>query len=149
MASWIKITIEDLYDYLISSQVDILRKRMLADKQGDPLADIITDITARIRAEISGNTRNVLSSDKAEIPPDLKSAACYLIMECAQSRIPALKLTEDQVRLANDAREYLRRIAQGEIPVSAPDSDIFSPNKGVAMISHRERTATGNSLKGL
>lgn len=138
MASWIEIKVKDLYDYLVSPQVDILRKRMLADGQDDPLIDIITDITARIRAEISGNVRNVLSSNKSEIPPDLKSIACYLIMECAQSRIPALKLTDDQVRLVNDAREYLKRIAQGEVQVSSPDSDIFTPNMGVSVVSHRE-----------
>lgn len=131
MASWIEIKVKDLYDYLVSPQVDILRKRMLADGQDDPLIDIITDITARIRAEISGNVRNVLSSNKSEIPPDLKSIACYLIMECAQSRIPALKLTDDP-------REYLKRIAQGEVQVSSPDSDIFTPNMGVSVVSHRE-----------
>lgn len=70
-------------------------------------------------------------------------------MECAQSRIPALKLTDDQVRLVNDAREYLKRIAQGEVQVSSPDSDIFTPNKGVSVVSHRERVATGRTLKGL
>lgn len=138
MASWIEIKVKDLYDYLVSPQVDILRKRMLADGQDDPLIDIITDITARIRAEISGNVRNVLSSNESEIPPDLKSIACYLIMECAQSRIPALKQTDDQVRLVNDAREYLKRIAQGEVQVSSPDSDIFTPNMGVSVVSHRE-----------
>ncbi len=152
MASWIKITVEDLYDYLVSTQVDILRKRILASGQDDPLSDIICDITSRIRAEISGNTRNILSADKTEIPPDLKSAACYLILECAQSRIPALKLTDDQIRLTNDAREYLKRIAQGEVPVSIPDyaeyGNGFNPNKGVSVITYRTRTATGDTLRG-
>lgn len=149
MASWIEIKVEDLYDYLVSPQVDILRKRMLADDQGDPLGDIIADVTARIRAEISGNTRNILSTNQSEIPSELKSAACYLIVECAQSRIPALKLTDDQIRLVNDAREYLKRIAQGEVPVSVPDSDVFNPQKGVAVVAYRERVATNDTLKGL
>ncbi len=98
MASWIEIKVTDLYDYLVSSQADILRKRILAVGQEDPLKDIISDVTARMRAEISGNVRNVLSPNKLEIPADLKSTACYLILECAQSRIPALKLTDDQIR---------------------------------------------------
>lgn len=149
MASWIELQVEDLYDYLVSSQVDILRKRMLADVQDDPLIDIIADITARVRAEISGNTRNILSTNKSAIPAELKSAACYLVVECAQSRIPAFKLTDDQIRLVNDAREYLKRIAQGEVPVSLPDSENFNPKKGVTVISHRERQATNNSLRGL
>lgn len=152
MASWIEIKVEDLYDYLVSSQVEALRKRTLAVGQDDPLIDIIHDITSRIRAEISGNVRNLLSANKNEIPPNLKSAACYLILECAQTRLPILKLTNDQVRLANDAREYLKRIAQGEIPVELPDNaecmNVFNPNKGVAVITHRIRVATGKNLGG-
>ncbi|MDR2721076.1 MAG: hypothetical protein LBB15_02195, partial [Puniceicoccales bacterium] len=121
MASWIKITVNDLYDYLVASQVNVLRRRVLAPGQSDPLGDIICDITARVRAEISGNQRNILSANRLEIPQNLKSAACYLILECAQTRLPALKLTADQIRLADDSREYLKRISQGEVPVELPD----------------------------
>ncbi|MDR1255769.1 MAG: hypothetical protein LBJ94_02500 [Puniceicoccales bacterium] len=151
MASWIEITVDDLYDYLVSSQVDILRKRILAPGQEDPLGDIIKDVTARVRAEISGNQRNVLSANKLEVPQNLKSAACYLILECAQTRIPALRLTGDQIRLADDAREYLRRIAQGEVPVEVPDQaapPTFNANRGVSVATSRRRIATGNSLRG-
>ncbi|MDR0679729.1 MAG: hypothetical protein LBF42_01680 [Puniceicoccales bacterium] len=152
MASWIEITVDDLYDYLVAPQIDVLRKRVLAPGQDDPIGDIICDITARVRAEISGNQRNLLSANKLEIPQNLKSAACYLILECAQTRIPALKLTSDQVRLADDAREYLRRISQGEVPVELPDQvespSLFNPNKGVSIATSRERIATGNSLRG-
>ncbi|MDR2436176.1 MAG: hypothetical protein LBD33_02610 [Puniceicoccales bacterium] len=152
MASWIEIAVDDLYDYMVASQVDVLRRRVLAPEQSDPLEDIICDITARIRAEVSGNQRNVLSANRLEIPQNLKSAACYLILECAQTRLPALKLTADQIRLADDAREYLKRIAQGEVPVEIPDQaecpSAFNPNRGVAVVSSRRRTATGNSLGG-
>ena len=130
----------------------MLRKRVLAPGQDDPIKDIICDVTARVRAEISGNQRNLLSANKLEIPQNLKSAACYLILECAQTRIPALKLTSDQVRLAYDAREYLRRISQSEVPVELPDQvespSLFNPNKGVSVATSRERIATGNSLRG-
>jgi hypothetical protein len=152
MASWIEIKIEDLYDYLVAPQIDVLRRHMSVLGQEDPLEDIIRDITARVRAEISGNQRNLLSSNKFEIPQNLKSSACYLILECAQTRLPALKLTNDQIRLADDAREYLKRIAQGEIPVELPDRaecpSVFNPSKGVAVASSRKRVATGGSLGG-
>jgi hypothetical protein len=152
MASWIEIKVEDLYDYLVAPQIDALRRRMLVPGQGDPLEDIIGDVTARVRAEISGNQRNLLSANRLEIPQNLKSSACYLILECAQTRLPALKLTGDQIRLANDAREYLKRIAQGEVPVELPDHaecrNAFNPNRGVAVVSSRRRIATGNSLGG-
>lgn len=152
MASWIEITVEDLYDYLVAPQIDTLRKRALAPGQDDPLEDIIGDVTARVRAEISGNQRNMLSANKREIPQNLKSTACYLILECAQTRFPALKLANDQIRLADDAREYLRRIAKGEVPVELPDHaecpSAFNPGKGVAVVASRRRVATGDSLGG-
>ena len=154
MASWTAITVNDLYDYLVSLQVDIIRKQSLAEAQDDTLTNIINDITARIRAEISGNAHNVLSSDMSMIPKDLKSYGCYLILEAAQTRIPGLKLTADQIRLAEAARDYLRRIALGEVPVAFPD-DVAATNEyrqsGVCNIKvghYRPRVATGKSLMG-
>lgn len=154
MAIWITVNTSDLYDYLIATQVDILRRQSLASGQNDPLIDIITDITARIRAEISGNKKNVLSSDRTKIPQDLKSYACYLILEAAQTRIPGLKLTADQIRLAQSARDYLRRIAMGEVPIAFPD-DVAVVNEymqvgqgNIDVVSNRIRIATDRSLMG-
>lgn len=154
MASWTTITVNDLYDYLVSLQVDIIRRQSLAEDQDDTLTDIISDITARIRAEISGNANNVLSADRSMIPNDLKSYGCYLILEAAQTRIPGLKLTADQIRLAEAARGYLRRIALGEVPVAFPD-DVAVTNEyrqsgvGNIEVEHsRPRIATGKSLSG-
>ncbi|MDR1414147.1 MAG: hypothetical protein LBI56_04430 [Puniceicoccales bacterium] len=121
MAKWITIQTSDLYDYLGATQLNALKTFELANGQKDPIDDIIVDATARIRAEISGNRNNLLSADRTKIPQDLKSFACYLILESAQTRLPSLKLSADQIRLANDAKEYLKRIARGEVPVSIPD----------------------------
>ncbi|MDR1414076.1 MAG: hypothetical protein LBI56_04040 [Puniceicoccales bacterium] len=121
MAKWITIQASDLYNYLGATQLNALKSFEWDEAQSNPVGDIIRDVTARIRAEIGGNKNNLLSADRTTIPQDLKSFACYLILESAQTRLPALKLTADQVRLANDAREYLKRISRRELSVSVPD----------------------------
>jgi hypothetical protein len=152
MAKWINIQISDLYDYLGATQLNALKTKELATGQSNPIGEIIDDITARIRAEISGNKNNLLSADKSNIPQDLKSSACYLILESAQTRLPCLKLTADQIRLANDAKEYLKRIAQGEVPVSVPDDAVisrdFTTSGGLVVVGSRPRTTSAASLNG-
>ena len=153
MATWTTIQIEDLYDYLCAAQLSALQNIQLSEWQINPIHEIIDDVTARIRAEISGNKLNLLSADKTKIPQDLKSCACYIILESAQTRLPSLKLTADQIRLASDAKDYLKRIAQGEIPVSIPDDAIpntdFSRNSGCEVIKHRPSTVSSKTLQGL
>ncbi len=152
MATWITLQISDLNDYLAANQVQALQTIALANDQGNPINEIIDDITARIRAEISGNHNNILSTNKTEIPHELKSCACYLILEAAQTRLTGLQLSNDQVRMANESREYLKRIAQGEIPVSLPDNaqsiSDFSSSAGCEVVHHRIPLATSHSLQG-
>jgi hypothetical protein len=125
MITWITIKVEDLYAYLMATQVDILRKCALAKNQGDPVAEVIRDISLKIRAQIGSNRKNVLSQQPYAIPPELKSEACVLILEVAQTRIPGLKLTADQIRLADQARLQLQKVVSGEIAISTPEDRII------------------------
>lgn len=152
MATWTTLQISDLNDYLAANQVQALQTIALANDQGNPINEIIDDITARIRAEISGNHNNILSTNKTEIPYELKSCACYLILEAAQTRLTGLQLSNDQIRMANESREYLKRIAQGEIPISLPDNaqliSDFTNNSVCEVVHHRVPLATSHSLRG-
>jgi hypothetical protein len=153
MATWITLQTSDLYDYLGVTQLNALKNLELAGEHTKPIDEIVDDVTSRIRAEISGNKNNLLSADRTKIPQELKCFACYLVLECAQTRLPALKLTADQIRLASDAKEYLKRIAQGEIPISMPEDPIvtsdFSTNFGCDVVHSRPRRVSGKTLKGL
>ncbi|MDR2737379.1 MAG: hypothetical protein LBB18_00340 [Puniceicoccales bacterium] len=152
MATWTTIQTSDLYDYLCVTQLNALRNLELAGGQANPIYEIIGDVTTRIRAEISGNKNNLLSSDRNKLPGDLKSFACHLILEYAQTRLPGLKLTDDQIRLANDAKEYLKRVARGEIPISVPDDDAvtndFAKTTGCEIVHHRENRIYQKCLGG-
>jgi hypothetical protein len=148
MTTWIEIKVEDLYAYLVAVQVDILRKCALGKNQSDPVAEVIRDISLKIRAQIASNKKNVLSQQPYAIPPELKSEACILILEVAQTRIPGLKLTADQVRLADQARLQLQKVIGGEIIISMPEDRLTEIRKSIEVVSHRPKVAMDRYLKG-
>ena len=139
---------EDLYAYLMAAQVDILRKCALGKNQGDPVEEIIRDISLKIRAQIASNKKNALSQQPYAIPPELKSEACILILEVAQTRIPGLKLTADQIRLADQARLQLQKVINGEIIIPIPEDCLMGVQRSIEVISYRPRVATDRHLKG-
>jgi hypothetical protein len=149
MSTWINIKIDDLYAYLVAAQVDVLRKCALAKNQSDPVAEVIRDISLKIRAQIASNRKNALSRQPYVLPPELKSEACILILEVAQTRIPGLKLTADQIRLADQARLQLQKVADGEIAISFPDDPMAGSQKSIEVVHFRPQVATGTGLKGL
>lgn len=112
MTIWIPITIESVSCYLSPIQLSALQTH------GDPLQEIITDIIAWVRSEVRSNPHNELINNPALIPLELKSAACHLIIEALQSRIPSLKLSSDQIRNAQNARILLQRVARAEITIT-------------------------------
>ncbi|MDR2812392.1 MAG: hypothetical protein LBB05_01190 [Puniceicoccales bacterium] len=148
MTTWITVKVEDLYAYLVAAQVDILRKCALGKNQGDPVAEVIRDISLKIRAQIANNRKNTLSQQPYAIPPELKSETCLLILEVAQARIPGLKLTADQVRLADQARLQLQKVGTGEMVISVPEDRAMGVQKSMEVVSHRPRIATDRHLKG-
>ena len=98
MNNWTNITTESIGIYLSPIQLAALRQH------GDPLQYIINDIVAWVRSEIQCH-----NDDPTTVPLSLKTATCHLVIEALQSRIPTLKLTEDQVRNANNARLHIQR----------------------------------------
>ncbi|MDR3143747.1 MAG: hypothetical protein LBT57_02800 [Puniceicoccales bacterium] len=153
MIPWITISPEMVYDYLAAPQVEGLRHSALAQQQEDPLPEIIRDICEQMRAEISAQPQNRLDRRAHTIPPHLKATACWLIIEAAQTRIPGLKASEDQIRLAEQAHQRLQRIAQGELPLGQPDSSDTSvtyrrPGARIDILHRRQGQATGHTLSG-
>jgi len=153
MTTWIKLQPDDLNDYLVAAQINVLRTKALASGQGDPLLDIIEDVSTRIRAEIRGNPVNRVSNTVFAIPPELIGVAAALIIESAQGRIPGLKSTADQIRAANNARDYLRRMSRGEVPVSTPDDpevdDAMQRSQTVEIVHSRADRIRASRLRGL
>jgi hypothetical protein len=150
--TWSPLTPDDVLACLLGPQVDILRQRQLNPGQADPLPALIADVTARVRAEIRGNRRNRVELDACLLPPELKLAAAHLALESLQARLPNLALSADQMRLADDARALLARVASGQVPITVPaqpaaDLETTSPF-GLEVLGHRRQRVTGENLSG-
>lgn len=154
--SWITLTVEQLDTAKAAALVDALRTAALRDGQGDPLPEIITAVTARIRMEIAAGGKTILSADPAKVPPSLKSLALRMVLREGQSRlnaVGALPLSEDEKMEWREDIRFLERIAKGEITVEEPDDPESAPSVQSAAaapaISGRPRTFGRNSQDGI
>ena len=150
-ASWITLDVAEVEHYLLAPQLNALRSAALGSTQGDPLPEIIRDVCRRIRAEVQGCKSNQISPVEHAIPPSLKTAAMALIVGLAQTRLPMLSLTEDQVRNIRSAERYLERVAACEVPVEQPADAITDVQAGgaVELASSVGHIQTMESLQGL
>ena len=128
MPAWITISLTDLNDYLVGAQVNALNSSALASGQTDRFSRVMTDMVNRIRAKIEGCPRNHISATPLTVPPELKWAACYLIIEAMQAGVPGLKLTDDQRNQITRANEQLTRIADCREVVSIPNDPLTPPD---------------------
>lgn len=147
---WIKITTKDLECALNKPQLEILKAQSLRSPDMDIAFEVISNIIARIRAEIAVSGVNSLDADHSRIPLELKETALRLCVEALQIRLPAIELSKLQIKHADIARNTLLRVASGELPVSRPLFSIStaSHKKGITSGSS-QRVATRKSMKGI
>jgi hypothetical protein len=153
MSNWTTIALTDLNDYLVAAQVNALNTAALAPGQSDRFTRIMTDAVNRVRAKIEGCPRNRVSATPLTVPPELKWAACCLIIEAMQSAIPGLKLTDDQRAQIARAHEQLTRVADCKEVVATPPDPLEPPDvqRGGAtkLVSSSERLVSRNRTRGL
>lgn len=123
--TWLTISLSDLNDYLVAAQVNALNSSALAAGQSARFTNIMTDMVNRIRVKIESCPRNYVSATPLTVPPELKWAACYLIIEALQAAVPALQLTDNQRNQIAKANTQLDRIAAGQEAVSRPDDPLI------------------------
>lgn len=147
---WIKITTKDLEYALNKPQLEILKAQSLRSPDTDIVFEVISNIVARIRAEIAVSGLNLLDADHSRIPFELKECALRLCVEALQMRLPSMELTNAQIKHSDLARETLTRVARGELPISRPLFSIStgSSKKGITS-SSAKKVATRKSMKGL
>ncbi len=156
MPAWITITTAQLDTAKAAALVDALQSAALGAGQGDPLPEVITAVTARIRMEIAAGGRTVLDADASRLPPSLKSLALRLVLAEAQSRLNisnALALSDDDKEQLRQDYRFLERIARGELTVETSDNPASAPTVQAALptpsITPRPRRATRDDLNGL
>lgn len=152
MPAWITIAAADLNDYLVAAQFSALKSAALGVGQTDPFPRVMADIVERVRREIQACPTNKLSATANSIPPELKTQTCYLILEAMQARLPNLRLSDDQRTLISDAKDFLRRVAQCEIPITTPDDPLAEQVQrtgDIELVTKPTRKATRDKMAGL
>ncbi len=140
---WITLTVAQLDTAKAAALVDALQSAALAVAQADPLPEIITNVTARIRMEIAAGGRTVLDADATKLPPSLKSLGLRMVLREGQSRINAggaLPLADDEKEEWRQDVRFLERIAKGEItveestnPEAVPSVQAASPSPMIGL----------------
>jgi hypothetical protein len=151
--AWVTIVVGDLNHYLVGAQVVAINTAALASGQTDRFTRVMTDVVNRIRNKIETCSGNQLSATPLTIPPSLRAGACLLILEGMQGSIPALKLTEDQVRQIDRYQKDLDLIAACDLTVEEPPDPLDPPNAqsggAIEVVSNTPRQATRDKMKGL
>lgn len=144
--------VTDLNDYLVGAQVNALRAAALAAGQADPFTNVMHDMASRIRLKIESCQRNQVSATPYTIPPECKWIACYLIIEAMQTRLPGLKLTEEQKGQTDRAYKELNLIAKCESAVTLPSDPLVPADAqqggAIEIASSSTRQFTRDKLSG-
>lgn len=148
--AWLLIVVENLNDYLVGAQMSALRSAALAAGQADPFTNIMHDRCNYVRNRISKLID--ISATPYSVPPELKTTTCWLIIESMQTRIPQLKLSDDQKSLIARAYKDIDIAGTNDLPISIP-SDPETPavqaGENVQLVSKPSRKATRSKLDGL
>lgn len=140
---WIFLNSDDLTDYLAHEQVQLLAEYSTQSSK-KPLEHIIKDTCAYIQGQIPEKLHPCPMAIN-QLPSACKSAACYIIIEALQSRIPDIQLTEDQIRNAQQARQTLENLFTNWREQSRYKN--FAPH--LEPVHYRIREANYHSMKGL
>ena len=140
---WIFLETDAIADYLANDQVTLLSNHGIAEHQ-TPLKTIINDVCVYIQAMVPESLRpNPLARN--HIPASCKICACHLVIEALQTRIPDLKLSEDQVRNAQQARITLERFQQSWTAQLRENKCVHK----LEAVRFRPKDTTYKTLKGL
>ncbi|EIP99456.1 hypothetical protein OpiT1DRAFT_03973 [Opitutaceae bacterium TAV1] len=156
MKPWITLSVAQLDTVKAAALVDALRTAALRENQPDPLPEIITTVTDRIRAEIAAGGKTRLSANPERIPPSLKSIALRMVLREGQGRLNiknALALSDDDRKQWDKDDRYLERIAGGNVAVEMPDDPEPEPTvqsaSALPMITGRDRKFTRDQQDGI
>jgi hypothetical protein len=150
MDDWTELTAKDMEVALLPAQLAVLRSAAIGPDGKDPLPELIGGVVRQVRAAVGSSGRFLLSAGAGKIPAELLPDARALVVERLQTRIPALRLTADQVRAAENAREMLRSVARAEVAVGRPADPAWNVTaKGFLCLNRRRPRVVADSLEGL
>ena len=139
---WTLLEAKHISDYLIQDQLSVVNNFR---EKGDPkhIDAVIKDICAYIQNRVPQKFHPNPTAPN-HLPTACKTAACHLVIEALQSRLPDLKLSDDQIRNAQQARKTLDDLAAMWEKQSNPK--VTDPR--IEAVHYRRRDARQSTLKG-
>lgn len=140
---WILLEESSISDYLAYDQLNLLSKYKI-EEGSTPLKNIIKDVCSFIQSRVPNQLQPCPMATN-HLPSACKTAACHLVIEALQTRIPELHLSEDQIRNAQQARTTLDNLYKHWTDQSLP-----KPNQPrLEAVYYRTRESRHTTLKGL
>lgn len=152
--AWIALTETLIASRLSGAELTALKSAALgAGQTGDQiLADAISATVREVRGYVAANKNNTLG-DGETIPDELEHAALALLRHRLGSRLPGVKLFNDEARKAeyDDAVTLLRDVAAGKFGIVPPVTEAAAQaaGGGTQLINSRSRKATRETMAGL
>ncbi len=148
--AWVVLVSDDLYSRLAGPQLDAIRNAALADSQDENSVfdAVLPDVAARVRQYIASNPRNRLSQTENSVPPEVKQATIWLVLQEMMARLNiALELRDTQKAAIEQANTDLDRLRNWQksrdwLLVSQPDDP-----EGNSAISFSQTTLVSSSCR--
>lgn len=140
---WTLLQASDVTTYLVQEQIALLTS--FGEKPNEALlTNIIQDVCAYIqnRIPIALHPHPMAPN---HLPDACKHAACHWVIASLQTRVPELKLSDDQVRNAEQAQRALEELYRHWMEEANPKR--FEPR--CEAVSYRVRASNHRTLKGL
>ena len=141
--SWIFLEEIAISDYLANDQLNLL-STYKTQEPSSLLKNIIKDICTLIQSRIPEKLHPCPMTTN-QLPSACKTAACHLVIEALQTRIPELQLSEGQIRNAQQARTTLEDLYKYWADQTKPST--FQPH--IEAVRYRIRESSNTTLKGL
>ena len=151
---WITLNEEDVQGRLAGAELTALKSSALASGKtaAEVLAQAIEDVTKEVRGYVAACTRNQLG-DGATIPDELKGAALALVRDYLFTRLPGMKMLNDEIRQkeVDRAMSKLRDAANCKLLIVQPETASAAQAAGPSteLVNSRTRVATREKMKGL
>ena len=151
MGAWLRFSVDDLRTHMAADQLQGLLEAAAGGEDGeDQIRRLGQSVVAQVRAAVRSGKKVPQSATVDAIPEELWSDACALLLEKLQCRLPALRLSADQVRAADVARQRLRSVARGEMALPMPkDPMVDQWTAPISCVGCRRRRFKSSSLGGL
>jgi len=149
--SWITLNEDDIESRLSGPELAAYKTTALASGQGDPVPEIIAQVTAEVRGHVAACAKNSLDADLTTLPAKLESAALDVIAYRLLTRLPRA-VSEDRKDAMRAATRLFERVAACQFAIDTTDNpatDETATGGNVSVLRSRPRKASGGQLNGL